>query len=68
MQTSEIPEVEWSTFFDAFSRRHEGWLIKLDVLGVHIDAQHEVVEWPLVGITRDAPAGRTIRGLRTSEI
>ncbi len=39
MTTQEIPRDERKIFFDTFSRRHEGWLATLEVLGIEIWAQ-----------------------------
>ena len=63
MRTREIVQSEWKAFFDSFSRQHEGWLVRLDVLGAEIGAQHEVVESPLIGVTSDVPTERTIHVL-----
>jgi hypothetical protein len=57
MQTREIPRDEWLTFFDAFSRQHEGWLATVQVLGEEIGAQTEANELPLVGVTADLKDG-----------
>ena len=51
MKTKEIPKNEWSEFFDGFSRKHEGWLVNVEILGPEIGAQVEVREMPLAGIT-----------------
>jgi hypothetical protein len=51
MRTKEIPRDEWKTFFDTFSRQHEGWLATLEVLGSVIGAQQEARYLPLEGIT-----------------
>jgi hypothetical protein len=51
MRTKEIPRDEWKTFFDTFSRQHEGWLATLEVLGSEIGAQQEARNLPLEGIT-----------------
>lgn len=51
MGTQEIPRYEWKTFFDTFSRQHEGWLATLEVLGSEIGAQQEALNLPLEGIT-----------------
>jgi hypothetical protein len=51
MGTQEIPREEWKTFFDTFSRQHEGWLATLEVLGTEIGAQKEARDLPLEGIT-----------------
>jgi Family of unknown function (DUF5335) len=51
MSTQEIPNAEWNTFLDNFSRQHEGWLATLEVLGLDIGAQQEARDLPLEGIT-----------------
>ena len=50
MKTREIPKEEWGGFFDNFSRRHEGWLVTLEILGPEIGAQIEERELALKGI------------------
>jgi hypothetical protein len=50
MKTREIPIHEWGTFFNNFSRRHEGWLATLEILGLEIGAQVEGRELALRGI------------------
>lgn len=50
MKTKQIPKEEWGRFFDNFSRRHEGWLVTLEILGAEIGAQVEARELPLEGI------------------
>jgi Family of unknown function (DUF5335) len=39
MRTREILRNEWSEFFDSFSRKHQGWLVTLQILGSDIGAQ-----------------------------
>lgn len=51
MRTQEIPKKEWTGFFDSFSRKHEGWLVKLEILDPEIGAQVEERELSLEGIT-----------------
>jgi hypothetical protein len=51
MSTQEIPRSEWNSFLDSFSRRHEGWLATLEVMGPDIGAQREARDLPLEGIT-----------------
>ena len=51
MKTQEIPKNEWTGFFDSFSRKHEGWLINLEILSPEIGAQVEERDLALVGIT-----------------
>jgi hypothetical protein len=48
--TREIERKEWPDFFDAFSRRHEGWLVTLEVLDEELGAQIEVENKALKGI------------------
>ena len=51
MKTQEIPKNEWTEFFDNFSRKHEGWLVNLEIFGPEIGAQVEERELALEGIT-----------------
>lgn len=50
MRTVEIPRAEWVTFFDGFSRQHEGWLVTLEVFGPDIGAQVQASAVPLQGV------------------
>jgi uncharacterized protein DUF5335 len=50
MKTREIPKEDWGKFFDNFSRRHEGWLVTLEILGTEIGAQIEERDLALKGI------------------
>ena len=62
MRTQEIPKKEWTEFFDNFSRKHEGWLVSLEIFGPEIGAQVEERELALEGITAalDQTEGNTI--------
>jgi len=51
MKTLEIPKNEWTGFFDSFSRKHQGWLVNLEIFGPEIGAQVEERELALEGIT-----------------
>lgn len=51
MATQEIPREEWTTFFDRFSKQHEGWRVSLEVFGPEIGAQQEANALPFEGIT-----------------
>jgi hypothetical protein len=51
MKTQEIPKSEWTGFFDSFSRKHEGWLVSLEMFGPEIGAQVEERNLALEGIT-----------------
>ena len=48
--TREIKREEWSDFFDAFSRRHEGWLVTIELLDKDLGDQIEVRDKALKGI------------------
>ena len=50
MRTKEISRSEWPEFFDSFSRKHEGWLVTLEILGSEIGAQVEERELAFEGI------------------
>lgn len=56
MSTREIPRDEWASFFDAFSRQHEGWLAGLEIFAAELGAQEEAHELPFEGITLAAAA------------
>src|ERR1041385_553640 len=62
MKTKEIPKNEWPEFFDSFSRKYEGWLVNVEILGPEIGAQVEMQETALEGITDewDEVEGNTI--------
>ena len=51
MATHDIPKDEWATFFESFSRQHEGWLVTLEVLGSDIGARVESGEEALISVT-----------------
>ncbi len=53
MPTQEIPQGEWSGFFDQFSRQHQGWRATVEVLSSEIGAGMEARDSPLVGISAD---------------
>ncbi len=53
MSTEEIARERWTTFFDDFSQRHQGWLVTIEVLGADIGDQVEVRGLPLEGITAE---------------
>lgn len=62
MQTRQIPKSEWPAFLDRFSRQHEGWLVKLEILNPDLGAQIEETGLALEGLTDewDEAAGNTI--------
>ena len=62
MQTRQIPKSEWPRFLDVFSRKHEGWLVKLEIFNPNIGAQVEESGLVLEGLTDewDETKGNTI--------
>ena len=62
MQTKEIAKNEWTQFFDSFSRKHQGWLVSVEIFGPEIGAQVEQRQMTLEGITDewDEIEGNTI--------
>ncbi|MBI1849475.1 MAG: DUF5335 family protein [Planctomycetes bacterium] len=53
MTTQEIDRDHWTAFFDAFSRRHEGWLATIEIFGLEFGDQIEARDQALRGITAD---------------
>ncbi|HLF82777.1 MAG TPA: DUF5335 family protein [Blastocatellia bacterium] len=51
MPTQEILRDEWALYFEEFSRRHQGWLVTVEILGLDIGDQVQVRNLPLEGIT-----------------
>ncbi|HKY26771.1 MAG TPA: DUF5335 family protein [Pyrinomonadaceae bacterium] len=51
MITQQIPKAEWPAFFDSFSRKHQGWLVNMQILGPNVGAQMQEEELALEGIT-----------------
>lgn len=62
MQTRQIPKSEWPAFLDSFSRQHEGWLVKLEILNPDLGAQVQETGLALEGVTDewDEAGGNTI--------
>lgn len=50
MPTQEILRDEWARYFEEFSRRHQGWLVTVEMLGLDIGDQVQVRNLPLEGI------------------
>ena len=53
MLAEEIPRKRWNKFFDDFSRKHEGWIVTLEVLGSDLGDQDQAAGLPLSGISAD---------------
>ena len=57
MSTTEVSRNEWSSFFETFSKQHEGRLATLEVFGDEVGAQTEAVELPFEGISLNSDTG-----------
>jgi hypothetical protein len=53
MSTRDIPREQWGRFFDDFSKKHDGWVVTLEVIGSDLGDQEEASGLPLVGISAD---------------
>ncbi|HYK41186.1 MAG TPA: DUF5335 family protein [Thermoanaerobaculia bacterium] len=57
--TREIPREDWSGFLDAFTRRHAGETVQMEIFGTDFGAQEESQSLPLIGVSGDfKDAGR----------
>ena len=59
MATREIPRSEWRSFFEVFSRQHEGWLATLEVFGQEVHAQQKPGESPFERISLTSVVGES---------
>lgn len=57
MSTREIPRNEWATFFNDFSRKHEGQGVTLEILGSELGDQVEESKFFLSGIAAELNKG-----------
>ena len=57
MKATTIARNEWPSFFDGFSRRHEGWLVTLEVFQPQIGAQVEEHDLALEGVIAELGNG-----------
>ena len=57
MAVRGVPRSEWKSFFTAFSRAHDGWLVTLEVAAPELGAAVETIERPVAGIGVEGPAG-----------
>ena len=60
MRTRQVPRAEWEKFFDAFTRRHEGWLATVRVIDQRLGAQVEARDLPLEGIVPGRKRGASL--------
>ena len=63
MNTCEINDEQWISFFDRFSREHAGWPVTIEMLAGESGPQQLARELPLQGFSFDAAGTRpcTIR-------
>ena len=57
MPTKEIFRTEWKTFFDDFTRYHQGWMARVQIFSQELGAQEEIQEMPFVAIIAEMKAG-----------
>ena len=57
MATREVPSYQWSTFFDEYTRTHQGQPVTLTMLDAGIGAQEETKGLPFVGVSTDRKDG-----------
>ena len=60
MATLEIERDDWKPFLDSFSRRHEGWLVTVEVLAPELGDQIAIDNLPLCGITTETTGDDSI--------
>ncbi len=53
MTTRDIAQDEWATFFDTFSKEHQGLLATVHVISADLGAQEAAKDLPFVGISAD---------------
>ena len=56
MSTREVTRNEWPSFFETFSKQHEGWLATLEIIGDEVGDQPEAVELRFEGISLNSDA------------
>lgn len=57
MQNQEIPSDKWVRFFNAFSKRHQGDHVTIELIGREVGDQYLAQDQSLLGITVDPPTG-----------
>ena len=58
MKSYEIPDEQWISFFDRFSRDHAGWSVTIEVLSRETGPQRLASELPLQGVSFDPDGSR----------
>lgn len=57
MKATTIARTEWQSFLDGFIRRHQGWLVTLEVFQPKVGAQVEEHDLALEGLTAELENG-----------
>ena len=57
MKATTIARNEWPSFFERFSRRHEGWLVTLEVFQPEIGARVQERDLALEGVSAELGNG-----------
>src|SRR3954464_8873024 len=58
MRDFEIPEQQWISYFDGFSREHAGWPVTIEVLTAETGPQRIAKDLALQGISFDPSGSR----------
>ena len=58
MRDYEIPEQQWISYFDGFSREHAGWPVTIEVLTAETGPQRVATDLALQGISFDSSGTR----------
>jgi hypothetical protein len=53
METREIARAEWTSFFDAFSRQHDAWLVTVQAIDTDVGARTQGWNLRFRGLTWD---------------
>jgi hypothetical protein len=57
MTTRDVPQSEWATFLDHFSRQHVGQLARVESAGREFGVQANARNLPLLGVTAEVHGG-----------
>jgi hypothetical protein len=58
METNEIDDEQWISFFDRFSKEHAGWPVTIEMLSSETGPQRLAKELPLQGLSFEAAGTR----------
>jgi hypothetical protein len=60
MTTRDIPRDQWREELDSFSRQHEGWIVRVEVIGPDGHKRTEARDLPLQGVSANSPRAKGI--------